>query len=201
MALSSMSCRRGSTHLVGALLVELLQPGAPPVRGHGRLRDSKKNKCSLFVLGSQVGKLGCDLSAERHQRPTSVITPTPGRPRRGWRPRRAKRFYLARLNSPGGLAMLAAMGVQAGETIMQLRPDWSRPLPQTIVIPTVTTLRTLADVRVLIQYLPEDRRDNPTWRHVAAQLEQAAAGVDVVDLGIALRLALMLEGLEYEAPQ
>jgi hypothetical protein len=47
--------------------------------------------------------------------------------------------------------------------------------------------------------LPEDRRDNPTWRHVAAQLEQAAAGVDVVDLGIALRLALMLEGLEYEA--
>jgi hypothetical protein len=52
-----------------------------------------------------------------------------------------------------------------------------------------------------LQYLPEDRRDNPTWRHVAAQLEQAAAGVDVVDLGIALRLALMLEGLEYEAPQ
>jgi hypothetical protein len=44
--------------------------------------------------------------------------------------------------------------------------------------------------------LPEDRRDNPTWRHVAAQLEQAAAGVDVVDLGIALRLALMLEGLK-----
>jgi hypothetical protein len=66
---------------------------------------------------------------------------------------------------------------------MQPRPDWSRPLPQTIVIPTVTTLRTLADVRVLIQYVPEDRRDNPTWRHVAAQLEQAAAGVDVVDLG------------------
>jgi hypothetical protein len=84
---------------------------------------------------------------------------------------------------------------------MQLRPDWSRPLPQTIVIPTVTTLRTLADVRVLIQYLPEDRRDNPTWRHVAAQLEQAAAGVDVVDLGIALRLALILEGLEYEPPR
>ena len=79
---------------------------------------------------------------------------------------------------------------------MQLRPDWSRPLPQTIVIPTVTTLRTLADVRVLIKCLPEDHRDNPTWRHVAAQLEQAAVGVNVVDLGIALRLALMLEGLK-----
>jgi hypothetical protein len=72
----------------------------------------------------------------------------------------------------------------------------SRRLPQTIVIPTVTTLRTLADVRVLIKCLPEDHRDNPTWRHVAAQLEQAAVGVNVVDLGIALRLALMLEGLK-----
>jgi hypothetical protein len=47
----------------------------------------------------------------------------------------------------------------------------------------------------------EDHRDDPIWRHVAAQVAQAAVGVDVVDLGIALRLALMLEGLEYEAPQ
>jgi hypothetical protein len=82
---------------------------------------------------------------------------------------------------------------------MQVRPNWSRALPQTIVIPTVATLTTLADVRVLIEQLPEDRREKATWRHVAAQLEQAAAGVDVVDLGIALRLALMLEGLEYRA--
>ncbi len=82
---------------------------------------------------------------------------------------------------------------------MQLSPDWSRRLPQTIIIPTVTTLATLADVRVLIEHLPAGRRDTPTWRHLAAQLEQAAAGVDVVDLGIALRLALMLEGLEYQA--
>ncbi len=48
----------------------------------------------------------------------------------------------------------------------------------------------------MIEHLPEDRRQNPAWRHVAEQLEQAAVGVDVVDLGIALRLALMLEGLE-----
>jgi hypothetical protein len=34
---------------------------------------------------------------------------------------------------------------------MQLQPDWSRPLPQRIVIPTVATLTTLADARVLIQ--------------------------------------------------
>lgn len=47
-----------------------------------------------------------------------------------------------------------------------------------------------------MENLPEHHRDSPIWRHIGAQLEQAAAGVDVVDLGIALRLALMLEGLE-----
>jgi hypothetical protein len=47
--------------------------------------------------------------------------------------------------------------------------------------------------------LPKDHRADPTWCHVAAQLEQAAVGVDVVDLGIALRLALMLEGLQHQA--
>jgi hypothetical protein len=82
--------------------------------------------------------------------------------------------------------------------IMQSQPNWSRPLPQRIVLPAIATLRTLADVRVLIENLPEHHRDSPTWRHIAAQLEQAAAGVDVVDLGIALRLALMLEGLEHQ---
>ena len=82
---------------------------------------------------------------------------------------------------------------------MQRCLDWSRPLPLTIIIPTVTTLKTLADVRVLIQHLPEDRREKSTWQQITAQLEQAAAGVDVVDLGIALRLALMLEGLECRA--
>jgi hypothetical protein len=68
---------------------------------------------------------------------------------------------------------------------MQRCPNWSRALPQTI--------------RVLAEHLPEDRRQKSTWRHIAAQLEQAAAGVDVVDLGIALRLALLLEGLECRA--
>ena len=82
---------------------------------------------------------------------------------------------------------------------MQLQSDWSRPLPQRIVIPTVATLTTLADARVLIESLPDDHRDDPTWRHIAAQLDQAAAGVEVVDLGIALRMALILEDLEYQA--
>ena len=82
---------------------------------------------------------------------------------------------------------------------MQLQPDWSHPLPQRIVIPTVATLTTLADARVLIEQLPEDRRASSIWQHVTMQLEQSAAGVEVVDLGIALRLALLLEGLEYQA--
>ena len=60
---------------------------------------------------------------------------------------------------------------------MQLQSDWSRPLPQRIVIPTLATLTTLADARVLIENLPDDHRDDPAWRHIAAQLEQAAAGV------------------------
>ena len=51
---------------------------------------------------------------------------------------------------------------------MQRCLDWSRPLPMTIIIPTVATLKTLADVRVLIQHLPEDWRDKPTWQHITS---------------------------------
>jgi hypothetical protein len=82
---------------------------------------------------------------------------------------------------------------------MQLQSDWSRPLPQRIVVPTVATLTTLADARVLIQQLPEDHRASPIWQHITTQLEQSAAGIEVVDLGISLRLALLLEGLDYQA--
>ncbi len=75
-------------------------------------------------------------------------------------------------------------------------PNWSRALPQPLVIPKVMTLKTLADVRTLMRHLPEDRREWRTWQHVAAELERAAAGADVIDLAIALRLALMLEHVE-----
>jgi hypothetical protein len=57
---------------------------------------------------------------------------------------------------------------------MRKRADWSRSLPRPLVIPTVMTLKTLADVRELMRHLPKDRRNRSTWRHVAAQLEQAA---------------------------
>jgi hypothetical protein len=79
---------------------------------------------------------------------------------------------------------------------MAPRPNWSRALPRPLVLPYVMTLKTLADVRALMRHLPEDRRQRTTWRHVAAQLTEAAAGADPVDVTIALRLVLMLEGVE-----
>jgi len=79
------------------------------------------------------------------------------------------------------------------------RADWSRPLPRSLVIPTVMTLKTLADVRELMRHLPPEHRERPTWRHVAAELEKAAAGADPVDVAVALRLALSLEGVDYRA--
>jgi hypothetical protein len=76
------------------------------------------------------------------------------------------------------------------------RPDWSRRLPQPLVIPKVMTITTLADVRELMRHLPEDRREMSTWRHVAAELDKAAHGADVADVAVALRMVLMLEQIE-----
>jgi hypothetical protein len=51
-------------------------------------------------------------------------------------------------------------------------PNWSRPLPRLLVIPDVMQLRTLADVRELIeQHLPAYCRDKASWRVVARDLK------------------------------
>jgi hypothetical protein len=77
------------------------------------------------------------------------------------------------------------------------RSNWSRPLPKPLVIPTVMTLRTLADVRELMQHLPEENRSKAPWRYVASQLDRAANGtLDTVEVEIALRLVLVLEGVK-----
>jgi hypothetical protein len=74
------------------------------------------------------------------------------------------------------------------------RPNWSRPLPRPLKIPTVMTLKTLADVRELIaRHLPAQCREQHIWRHVAEQLAKAARGGDVDDVVVSLRLALQLE--------
>ena len=56
------------------------------------------------------------------------------------------------------------------------RPNWSRPLPQPIIIPDLMTLRTLVDVRALLGHLPNEYRTKETWRHVAKTLDEAAGG-------------------------
>ena len=58
------------------------------------------------------------------------------------------------------------------------RPDWSRPLPRPLVIPTVMTLKTLDDVRKLMGHLPAATRAKSTWQYVATCLDKAARGAD-----------------------
>jgi hypothetical protein len=77
------------------------------------------------------------------------------------------------------------------------RPDWSRALPRPLVIPQVMTLRTLADVRELIErHLPAGTRKRSTWRYVAAQLDKAARGSDTVEVSVPLQLVLNMEGVK-----
>ena len=73
------------------------------------------------------------------------------------------------------------------------RPDWSRKLPRALNIPSVMTLRTLSDVRELVQHLPREHRERETWQHVSDQLAKAAKGGDINDAVVALRLVLLLE--------
>jgi hypothetical protein len=73
---------------------------------------------------------------------------------------------LASVNDPeaGDAAALSLVGprnsriVSAVPVSMRNRPNWSRALPAPLLIPEVMTLKTLADVRTLMQHLPEDRR-------------------------------------------
>jgi len=74
--------------------------------------------------------------------------------------------------------------------------DWSRKLPRTLTIPTVMTLRTLADVRTLMSHLPADRKRMDTWKLVERQLKTAAAGGDIDQLAMTLRLVLFLEHVD-----
>ena len=77
------------------------------------------------------------------------------------------------------------------------RPDWSRPLPQPLVIPTVLNLITLDDVRTLIErHLPMQTRNKPTWRYVRVKLAEAARSGNTIDVVVALQIALHLEGVE-----
>jgi hypothetical protein len=79
-------------------------------------------------------------------------------------------------------------------------PNQSQPLPQPLVIPDVMTMRTLVDLRKLLNHLPPDRKAQSTWRYVVTQLEAAATGsIDPIEASIALRLLLTLEGVRCNA--
>jgi hypothetical protein len=71
-------------------------------------------------------------------------------------------------------------------------------LPRPIVIPEVMTLKTLGDVRALIEkHLPAESRARSTWKHVETLLAGAARGDEEPrDLVVALRLVFQIEGIE-----
>ena len=75
------------------------------------------------------------------------------------------------------------------------RPDWSRPLPRPLTIPTVMKLATLDDVRVLMQkHLPAEYRAKFAWRQLAAMLRRTAQGkTDCAELAAEQMLDDMLE--------
>jgi hypothetical protein len=70
-------------------------------------------------------------------------------------------------------------------------------LPRPLKIPGVMDLKTLADVRKLLGHLPKETRAKSTWRHVEAELKNAAAGDDPRDVSVALQMVLQLENVEY----
>jgi hypothetical protein len=70
--------------------------------------------------------------------------------------------------------------------------------PAPITIRQVMTLKTLADVRKLISYIPKERRQLSTWQHVEATLQACAAGDDPENISVALQLALQAEQVPYK---
>src|SRR4029077_13530960 len=88
-------------------------------------------------------------------------------------------------------------GAAVGNAALSRRPDWSRKLPRTLVIPDIMTLKALAAVRELLKHLPKGHRERSTWRHVADCLEDAAAGGDTIDVAVPLKMVLSMEGVPY----
>ena len=78
------------------------------------------------------------------------------------------------------------------------RPDRSWPLPHVRVIPTIMTLKTLADDSELLRQLRKIAGSRPTWRHVAVELTGQPPGADPADVSIVLAWPLTDEGRQRE---
>jgi hypothetical protein len=77
-------------------------------------------------------------------------------------------------------------------------PDWLQPLQRSIVIPQVITLKTLWDVRELVEsHLPAETRKKSTWQHVAKCSAEAARTGNTVDVYAALHMVLSMEHVPF----
>jgi hypothetical protein len=95
--------------------------------------------------------------------------------------------------------MLTRVSLRAPITASRERPDWSRTLPRPLTIPDVMTLRTLADVRKLLEHIPKEQRKLSTWQHIERTLQACAAGEDdPANINVALQLVLQVEGVPYK---
>lgn len=74
-------------------------------------------------------------------------------------------------------------------------PDWSRKLSRPVDLGG-KPLRTLADVRARLMRLPAEREHWPAVQYVARLVLQAAAGEDVGDITVPLRMARQAFRLE-----
>lgn len=100
-----------------------------------------------------------------------------------------------RVRGNSSRAMSTRMNLRVPKAASRKRPDWSRPLPAPLVIPKLMTLKTLGDVLELLGHLPKEHRAKHTWQYVAKTLDEAARGGDPLDVSVALRMVLMLEGI------
>jgi hypothetical protein len=59
------------------------------------------------------------------------------------------------------------------------------------------TLKTLADVRKLLSYIPKERRQLSTWQYAETTLQACADGEDTMSINVTLQLVFQLEGVPY----
>jgi hypothetical protein len=81
-------------------------------------------------------------------------------------------------------------------------PNWSHALPRPLIIlddgKEFLRLTTLADVRAFLKHLLKEQQQFDTWQTIARRLSAAAAGGDIDDVSIALRMVFQSENVEYQ---
>jgi hypothetical protein len=79
------------------------------------------------------------------------------------------------------------------------RANWSLPLRRPLVVSGVETVATLNDARALIErYLQGESRAKEMWEYISKELREAALADDTEKFSSILKMALSLEGLQWE---